>query len=192
VTPVTIDADANPLTPPTLAASATYDNLTGVISLGTETGTVETFIGTPETVTGLTQTGALEQSSIRLDYKDGSGYGEYKGVEIDQRGIVRAYFTNDQFRPIYQIPVINFANPNDLEPVGAQAYAVTTSAGNMALGNSGEQLSGKIIGYALTKSTVDVAQELTQLIETQRAYSSNAKIIQTVDEMLQETTNIKR
>ena len=47
-------------------------------------------------------------------------------------------------------------------------------------------------GYALEESTTDVAEELTHLILTQRAYSSNAKIIQTVDEMLQETTNIKR
>ena len=47
-------------------------------------------------------------------------------------------------------------------------------------------------GYAREASTTDVAEELTYLISTQRAYSSNAKIIQTVDEMLQETTNIKR
>ncbi len=48
------------------------------------------------------------------------------------------------------------------------------------------------VGFALEQSTTDIARELTNLIETQRAYSSNAKIIQTVDEMLQETTNIKR
>ena len=48
------------------------------------------------------------------------------------------------------------------------------------------------MGFALEESATDVAGELTQLIQTQRAYSSNAKVIQTVDEMLQETTNIKR
>jgi flagellar hook protein FlgE len=192
VNPVTSDADNNPLTPNTPVASGTYNNLTGVLSLGTNTKPIKTFIGLPQTVNGITQTGALNQANIRLDYKDGSGYGEYKGVEIDENGIVRAYFTNDQYRPIYQIPIVTVTNPNALEPVGGQAYSVTKDAGNISLVNSGEKLAGKIIGYALTKSTVDVAQELTQLIETQRAYSSNAKIIQTVDEMLQETTNIKR
>ena len=49
-----------------------------------------------------------------------------------------------------------------------------------------------IEGFAREQSTTDIANELTQLIQTQRAYSSNAKIIQTVDEMLQETTNLKR
>ena len=47
-------------------------------------------------------------------------------------------------------------------------------------------------GFSREESSSDVAAELTQLIQTQRAYSSNAKVIQTVDEMLQETTNIKR
>ncbi len=52
--------------------------------------------------------------------------------------------------------------------------------------------TGAIVGYAREGSATDVAAELTALIQTQRAYSSNAKVIQTVDEMLQETTNIKR
>ena len=53
-------------------------------------------------------------------------------------------------------------------------------------------LIGGVEGFAREQSTTDIANELTQLIQTQRAYSSNAKIIQTVDEMLQETTNLKR
>lgn len=52
--------------------------------------------------------------------------------------------------------------------------------------------TGDIVSYAREESATDVAGELTQLIQTQRAYSSNAKVIQTVDEMLQETTNIIR
>ena len=58
--------------------------------------------------------------------------------------------------------------------------------------DSGTGPAGDIFAYAKEESTTDVAAELTDLIQTQRAYSSNAKVIQTVDEMLQETTNIKR
>lgn len=183
-----VDTDANG----TPDAPATYDGVTGKISMATATSPIQTFIGAIGEANGITQTGSLSTASIRLEFKNGSGYGEYKGVEIDENGVVNAFFSNDQRRPIYQIPIITVANPNKLEPVGAQAYAVTPESGSVSLVDSGERLAGKIIGYALTKSTVDVAQELTQLIETQRAYSSNAKIIQTVDEMLQETTNIKR
>lgn len=183
-----IDTDANG----TPDAPATYSTTTGEINLTTSSTSIKSFIGIPNINNGITQTGSLNKANIRLDFKDGSGYGEYKGVRIDESGIVRAYFSNDQSRPIYQMPVITVANPNAMEPIGNQAYTLTPEAGSVTLANSGARLAGKISGYALSKSSVDVAQELTHLIETQRAYSSNAKIIQTVDEMLQETTNLKR
>ncbi|MCA8889319.1 MAG: flagellar biosynthesis protein FlgE, partial [Parvularculaceae bacterium] len=56
----------------------------------------------------------------------------------------------------------------------------------------GDGPAGVTLGFSLSQSTTDIAAELTDLIQTQRAYSSNAKIIQTVDEMLQETTDIIR
>ena len=58
--------------------------------------------------------------------------------------------------------------------------------------DAGDGPTGDLVSSALESSSTDVAGELTNLIQTQRAYSSNAKVIQTVDEMLQETTNIKR
>ncbi|MEM6603274.1 MAG: flagellar hook-basal body complex protein, partial [Pseudomonadota bacterium] len=186
VTEVDTDSDG------TNDATGTFDEATGMLQLTTASTSINTFIGIPDTSTGLTQTGSLSTSDIRLVSKDGSGYGEYKGVQIDSDGIVRAFFTNDQSRPIYQVPVVAVANANEMEPVGNQAYSVTPESGSITLSNSGDQLTGRIVGFALGKSTVDVAQELTHLIETQRAYSSNAKIIQTVDEMFQETTNLKR
>ncbi|WP_373030217.1 flagellar basal body rod C-terminal domain-containing protein, partial [Sulfitobacter sp.] len=65
-------------------------------------------------------------------------------------------------------------------------------SGAYFLWNAGDGPTGDIKSYAREESTTDVATELTTMIRTQRAYSSNAKVIQTVDEMLQETTNIKR
>ena len=64
--------------------------------------------------------------------------------------------------------------------------------GDVYLWDAGTGAVGSYSSYALMESNTDIASELTGLIETQRAYSSNAKIIQTVDEMLQETTNLKR
>ncbi|MEF9605734.1 flagellar biosynthesis protein FlgE, partial [Paracoccus sp. PXZ] len=65
-------------------------------------------------------------------------------------------------------------------------------SGAFYLWNAGDGPTGAIAGYAREASTTDVAAELTDLIQTQRAYTSNAKVIQTVDEMLQETANLKR
>ena len=74
-----------------------------------------------------------------------------------------------------------------LKPVSSGRLFWPTSAGMAE-----SATTGAVTGYAREGSTTDVAAELTDLIQTQRAYSSNAKVIQTVDEMLQETTNIKR
>mgnify|MGYP003632234655 CR=1 FL=1 len=76
--------------------------------------------------------------------------------------------------------------------VEGQAFKTSPDSGGFFLWDAGDGPTGAIAGYAREASTTDIAQELTHLITTQRAYSSNAKIIQTVDEMLQETTNIKR
>jgi flagellar hook protein FlgE len=68
----------------------------------------------------------------------------------------------------------------------------SVDSGSFFLWDASDGPTGDILGFALEESNTDVASELTSMIQTQRAYSSNAKVIQTVDEMLQETTNIKR
>ncbi len=70
--------------------------------------------------------------------------------------------------------------------------AVTMESGPFFLWDAGDGPTGEIAAFAREESSTDVAGELTDMIRTQRAYSSNAKVFQTVDEMLQETTNIKR
>ena len=81
---------------------------------------------------------------------------------------------------------------NGLTALNDQVYETSISSGSFYLWDAGEGPTGTIAGFAREESTTDLAAELTSLIQTQRAYSSNAKVIQTVDEMLQETTNIKR
>jgi flagellar hook protein FlgE len=93
---------------------------------------------------------------------------------------------------IYKIPVADVPNMNGLEALDSQAYAVSSASGSVYFWDAGTGPAGSVLGFAREQSTTDIATELTQLIQTQRAYSSNAKIIQTVDEMLQETTNLKR
>ncbi|MBK5927649.1 flagellar hook protein FlgE [Rhodobaculum claviforme] len=124
--------------------------------------------------------------------KDGSPVGDLVSVEVDARGMVNAIYDNGFTRTIYQVPIVDVPNPNGLQALSNQTYRPSRESGQFFLWNAGEGPVGEMVGFAREESTVDVAQELTSLIQTQRAYSSNAKVIQTVDEMLQETTNIKR
>ena len=95
-------------------------------------------------------------------------------------------------KTVYQIPVVDVANPNGLTSLSNQTYNVTAESGAFYLWDSGDGPTGNVVGHSMEQSTTDVTSELTSLISTQRAYSSNVKVIQTVDEMLQETANLKR
>ena len=171
-------------------ATATYDSATGALSLEVLGGPLEVNIGQPGDTNGLTQ--LSDSFSPTQIIKDGSPVGNLTSVEIDQDGYVTATYGTGFTRVIYQIPLVNVPNPNGLIALSNQAYQVSPQSGSFFLWDAGDGPTGSIQGYSREGSTTDVAAELTDLIQTQRAYSSNAKVIQTVDEMLQETTNIKR
>ena len=90
------------------------------------------------------------------------------------------------------MPLVDVPNTNGLISQDNQSYQVSQESGSFFLWDASDGPVGEVVGFALEESATDIAAELTDLIVTQRAYSSNAKVIQTVDEMLQETTNIKR
>ncbi|KMW60035.1 Flagellar hook protein FlgE [Candidatus Rhodobacter oscarellae] len=171
-------------------ATSSYDATTGSINLDTIHGNIDLVIGVLNDPGGMTQ---LSDSFAPVSIsKDGSPVGNLTSVEVDSKGFVSAIYDIGFTRTIYQIPLVDVPNPNGLEPLANQAYQTTPDSGPFFLWDAGDGPWGEVVGFAREESTTDVAAELTQLIQTQRAYSSNAKVIQTVDEMLQETTNIKR
>lgn len=176
------------------APGGAYDPDKGefAISVGGQDITLD--IGRPGEEGGMTQM-ASSFRTISTE-RDGSPVQTLIGVEVDEKGFVQAIYDSGLIRPIAQIPVVDVPNPNGLDSMGGQSweqsYRVTGESGPMFLWDAGDGPTGDIAGYALEGSTTDVAKELTDMIETQRAYSSNAKVVQTVDEMLQETANLKR
>jgi flagellar hook protein FlgE len=124
--------------------------------------------------------------------KNGSPAAVMTGVEVSSDGLVSAVYDTGLRETLYQIPVAMVRNPNGLEALDNQTYKLSYNSGDVYFYDAGDGPTGTIISSALEESTTDIAEELTQMIRTQRAYSSNAKVIQTSDEMLQETTNLKR
>jgi flagellar hook protein FlgE len=169
---------------------ANYDANTGVITINFPEGDLLLDIGTRHDTKGLSQ---ISNTYAPLSVeKDGSPAGNLTSVEVDPNGKLQAVYDTGFTRVIYQIPVVDVPNPNGLQSLSSQTYQVSAESGAFYLWDAGDGPAGNILGFAREESATDVAAELTQLIQTQRAYSSNAKVIQTVDEMLQETTNIKR
>lgn len=171
-------------------SGAAYDPASGNLALNLAGGPMDLFIGPPGAATGLRQlSSSFSPTNIT---KNGSPVGQLSAIEIDEDGFIKATYDTGFVKTLYQIPLADVPNPNGLVSTDAQAFMISPTSGNFFLWNAGDGPTGSVQGYAREASTTDVAEELTHLIQTQRAYSSNAKVIQTVDEMLQETTNIKR
>ena len=167
-----------------------YDGLTGSIPLTVGGGSIQLNIGTIGATGGMTQ---LSENFAPIGKaSNGTPVARLVSVEIDDNGRLHANYDQGFSKTIYQIPVVDVPNPNGLTSSSNQTYQVSAASGPFYLWDSGDGPTGKLIGYSQEQSTTDVTQELTNLITTQRAYSSNVKVIQTVDEMLQETTNLKR
>ncbi|MEL6648013.1 MAG: flagellar hook-basal body complex protein [Pseudomonadota bacterium] len=165
-----------------------YDPATGSFIVNVEGGPMEINIGRIAGTTGLTQ---LSDSFAPLQInKDGSPVGNLVSAEVDENGFVFATFESGITRVIYQVPLVDVPNPNGLTSLAQQTYAPSTESGTFFLWNAGDGPTGEVVSFAREESATDVAGELTDMIQTQRAYSSNARVIQTVDEILQETTNL--
>lgn len=174
----------------TAGAGAAYNTTSGNVALTLPSGPIEMFVGTSGTSGGLSQIGTTFQTQNVS--ANGSPAGELQSVEFAPDGSLEAIYNTGARRVIFQIPVAAVNNADGLTAAGNQAFSVSRESGDVYLWDAGDGPSGELVGYSLMESNTDIAAELTSLIETQRAYSSNAKIVQTVDEMLQETTNLKR
>jgi flagellar hook protein FlgE len=149
----------------------------------------EGAIGTGRT-DGVTQ--FASPNNIAFVNQDGAEVGLRTGVSIDQDGFVIASFSNGATQKIWKLPVATFANPARLEARNGNAYAQTNASGEFNLREANSGGAGRIEPGALEGSNVDLSEEFTAMIVTQRAYSASAKTITTADEMLDELLRIKR
>ena len=174
----------------TAVSGGAYDPATGSVVVNVDGGPMEINLGMIGESDGFTQlSDTFAPASVT---KDGSEVGTMVGVEVDPQGYVRANYDSGASRVIFKIPLVDVPNLNGLKSLDNQTYLPSSDSGSYFLWDAGDGPTGEVASYAQEESATDVATELTDMIKTQRAYSSNAKVIQTVDEMLQETTNIKR
>lgn len=174
----------------TAVSGGAYDPATGMVSVNVAGGPMEIRLGELGIGGGMTQ---LSDRFAPVDLsKNGDATGTLMALDVDANGYVRAVYDTGATRLIYQVPVVAVPNADGLAAMDNQTWAITRDSGSFYLWDAGTGPVGDVLSFALEESTTDLAAELTSLITTQRAYSSNAKVIQTVDEMLQETTNIKR
>lgn len=114
---------------------------------------------------------------------DPAALGAMTSIAIDRDGYVRASYANGETHALYRIPLALFANPEGLEDAERTAFRNTTQSGDARLSAARSGSAGAIEGAAVEISTVDIGQEFSTLISTQRAYSTASRVISTADEL---------
>jgi flagellar hook protein FlgE len=113
-------------------------------------------------------------------------------VDIDDDGTLYAVFDNGQRLQAYKIPLANVPSPDRLKPEPGNVYSLAVDSGDMLIGFAGAGGFGSISSGALEQSTVDLATELTTMIESQREYTANSKVFQTGADLMDVLVNLKR
>lgn len=147
-------------------------------------------LGTDGTISGLSQFGS--ESALIAATTDGGVLGNIASILVSENGQLSAVFDNGVTRPVFQLPIATFPNPDGLTRLSGNAYLMSDKSGNASIDVAGALGAGTIRASTLEASTVDLAQEFSNMIRFQRAYSAASKIITTVDDMLQEVSNLKR
>ncbi|MFW5716378.1 MAG: flagellar hook protein FlgE [Spirochaetota bacterium] len=132
------------------------------------------------------------ESTNKIVRQDGYGLGYLEDFRIDQSGVITGIYSNGTNRALGQLALASFVNPGGLEKSGENDYVVTINSGDPLVDAPGAAGKGSIIAGTLEMSNVDLAEQFTDMIVTQRGFQANSRTIQTSDQMLQEVLTLKR
>jgi flagellar hook protein FlgE len=123
---------------------------------------------------------------------DGLPPGSFRNLEIGTFGELVVNYSNGARRSIFQVPVAQFSNPNGLKLENGNGYSATAESGLPSFVFPGTSGAGTLVASAVEGSNVDIAAEFTKMIQTQRAYGANTRVITVTSQLLEETNNIIR
>ena len=164
-----------------------------IANIGTNNGNTSTI---NLDASGLTMYAAASNINATMGINGtgaGKAVGKMTSVGVNEAGQIVASYSNGDTKKIGQIAVASFTNPSGLEKVGDNLYAATLNSGSFdGIGEDISESSGKITSGYLEMSNVDLADQFTNMITTQRGYQANSRIITVSDTMLEELINLKR
>lgn len=139
-----------------------------------------------------TITQSASKSTTKAYSQDGYTLGYLDNFKIDSIGTITGVYSNGTNRVIGQLALATFSNDRGLEKAGDNTYAETNNSGQANIGESGVGGKGSLLAGALEMSNVDLSEQMTDMIVTQRGFQSNAKTIQTADTLLETVLSLKR
>ena len=147
-------------------------------------------MGTVGQYDGITQFSS--QSTTKAYTQNGYNMGYLEAFEIDDRGVVTGSYSNGEKQPLAQMALAVFTNPAGLNSSGESLYTQSNNSGMSIIGQADTGGRGKIRSGALEMSNVDLAEQFTDMIVTERGFQANSRTITTSDQMIQELLALKR
>jgi|WetSurMetagenome_2_1015567.scaffolds.fasta_scaffold00033_49 flagellar hook protein FlgE len=141
-------------------------------------------------LTGTTQ--YASDFSVNSLTQNGYSSGSVSNIAIGEDGVITGTFTNGQTRTLGQVALARFNAPTELAKLGNNLYAQSSESGTPIVGAPETSGLGRTLANSLELSTVDLAEQFTQLITAQRGFQANTKIITTTDELLNLLISIKQ
>ena len=143
-----------------------------------------------DTIEGVTQYGS--EFTTKAYYQDGYRMGVLKDFSVSADGTVVGIYDNEQNRAIYRVALATFSNPQGLVKAGDTCFEKSANSGEAMVTSPMTGGTGSIAGGALEMSNVDLTDEFTQLIISQRGFQASSRVITTSDQVLEELLNLKR
>jgi flagellar hook protein FlgE len=135
-------------------------------------------------------TQVADKSGVASTWQDGLAAGQITDVSLQNGGLLVAKYSNGKQLTVGQIAVASISNPASLSSVGNNNLAATSATGAPSIGTASSGSRGQIVAGSLESSTVDIAQEFTNLLTFERGYQANSRVITASDQILQETVNL--
>lgn len=134
---------------------------------------------------------AGEKFSVNKVDVDGYKPSTIQTVRIESDGRVFGVYGSSAEKLLDQIQIVNFSNPDGLQAKSGNIYSATDASGDPAVGFPGDNGFGELFSGAVEGSNVDLAAELTEMVQAQRTYSANTKVFNASSELLQELNNLR-
>lgn len=180
---------SGPLATETLSFDATTNKLTSASA---------TDMSIPVPNGGTVDLDLSQSTQFAADYSvydakvNGNPPSSIQDVKIAGDGTVYAQFDDGSLRALYRVPLATVESPDNLQTLTGNVFAATADSGDPTLGFPGDGKLGDIKSGALENSNVDIAQELTDMIEAQRTYTANSKVFQTGSDLMDVLVNLAR
>ncbi len=152
--------------------------------------TIKLNLGQAGVLSGITQFSS--PSTTKAVEQDGFAMGYMESFNIDNSGMITGVYSNGTKQAVGQLALSVFTNPQGLTAAGENLFEMSNNSGLANTGPASQAGRGKIVAGSLEMSNVDLSDQFTDMIITQRGFQANSRTITTSDQMLQELLSLKR